>query len=54
MEVEKRDGKRRGVSFAFLILLGLGLGLLFRNVRMGLLIGLALGLLSAGLLRRRR
>ncbi len=53
MMIEKRDGKRRGVSFAFLLLLGIGLGLLFRNVRMGLLIGLALGLLSTALLRRK-
>ncbi len=50
--IEKRDGKRRGVSFAFLLLLGISLGILFRNVRMGLLIGLALGLLSTALLRR--
>lgn len=51
---EHRDPKRKGVSIIFLLLLGIGLGLLFKNVRMGLLIGLALGLLSAGMMRRRR
>lgn len=53
MMIERGDRKRKGVSIVFLILLGIGLGLLFKNVRMGLLIGLALGLLSAGLMRRR-
>ncbi len=53
MIIEPTDKKRKGVSFVFLILLGLGLGLLFKNIRIGLLIGLALGLLSTGLLRRR-
>ena len=51
--IEPKDRKRQGVSIIFLLLLGIGLGLLFKNVRMGLLIGLVLGLLSMGLMRRR-
>jgi hypothetical protein len=51
--IEHGDRKRKGVSFIFLILLGIGLGMLFKNVRIGLLIGLVLGLLSMSLLRRR-
>jgi len=53
MMIEPKDRKRQGVSIIFLLLLGIGLGLLFKNVRMGLLIGLVLGLLSMGLMRRR-
>ena len=53
MLIENGDRKWKGVSFVFLILLGIGLGLLFKNVRIGLLIGLTLGLLSMSLLRRR-
>ncbi len=51
--IERGDKKRKGVSFVFLLLLGIGLGILFRNVRIGLLIGLALGLLSIRLLKNR-
>jgi len=53
MVSQNGDRKRKGVSFIFLILLGIGLGMLFKNVRIGLLIGLVLGLLSMSLLRRR-
>ena len=53
MMVPATDRKRKGVSFIFLLLLGIGLGILFKNVRIGLLIGLALGLLSTALLRKR-
>jgi len=51
--VDTGDRKRKGVSFVFLLLLGIGLGILFRNVRIGLLIGLALGLLSVRLIKRK-
>lgn len=51
--MEQVDRKRKGVSFVFLVLLGIGLGILFKNVRIGLLIGLVLGLLSMSLLRRK-
>ena len=53
MMIQPTDRKRKGVSFVFLILLGVGLGLLFKNVRMGLLIGLVLGLLYSSMLRRK-
>jgi uncharacterized membrane protein YccC len=50
MAQEKPDGKRRTVSFFFLIVLGLVLGLFLLRVVLGLVIGLVLGLLGSGLL----
>jgi hypothetical protein len=49
----KPDGKRATVSFAFLMILGLLIGIFLRRVQLGLLIGLVLGLLGSSLLRRR-
>jgi hypothetical protein len=53
MADRKPDQTRGFISFGFVIFLALVIGLFLRNVRLGLLIGLALGLLGSGLLRRR-
>jgi hypothetical protein len=53
MAERKPDQTRGFISFGFVIVLALVIGLFLRNVRLGLLIGLALGLLGSGLLRRR-
>lgn len=44
--------KRRKVSIVFLVVLGLVIGILIKRVHIGLLIGLTLGLLAAGLRRK--
>jgi hypothetical protein len=49
----KPDEKRGGIAFAFLIVLGLAIGFLIKRVHYGLLIGLTIGLLASGMLRRR-
>lgn len=49
----KPDEKRGNVAFVFIIVLGLVIGFLIKRVHIGLLIGLTLGLLSSGLLRKR-
>ncbi len=46
------DNKRGVITFIFIILLGYLLGMLIKNVKIGLLLGLALGLLASGILRR--
>lgn len=52
---ERKADKNRGyIAFVFVIILGYALGLLLKKVTLGLAIGLALGLLSSGFLRRRR
>lgn len=48
------DSKRAGIAFIFIIILGLIIGFLIKRVHIGLIIGLALGLLGSGLLRRRK
>ena len=53
MNGRKPDEKRGGIAFAFLIVLGLVIGFLIKRVHVGLLIGLAMGLLASGILRRR-
>lgn len=53
MAERKPDRKRGYISFAFVMILGLVLGIFLKNVRIGLVIGLVLGLLGSGLLRRR-
>jgi hypothetical protein len=51
---EKKPDKARGfISFGVVILLALIIGIFLRNVRLGLIIGLVLGLLGSSLLRRR-
>ena len=49
----KPDEKRGGIAFIFLIVIGLVIGFLIKRVHYGLLIGLTLGLLASGILRRR-
>ena len=53
MTEKKTDGKRGTITFFFVIILGLVIGIFIRRVQIGLLIGLALGLLGSGLLKRR-
>jgi hypothetical protein len=53
MAERKPDQTRGFISFAFVIILGFVLGMFIRNVRIGLILGLALGLLGSGFLRRR-
>jgi hypothetical protein len=49
----KPDEKRGGIAFAFAIILGLAIGFLIKRVHYGLVIGLAIGLLASGMVRRR-
>ena len=49
----KPDEKRGNIAFVFLIVVGLAIGFLIKRVHIGLLIGLALGLLASGILRKR-
>jgi len=53
MAEPKPDQKRGTVAFAFVIILGLIIGIFLRRVQIGLIIGLVLGLLGSNLLRRR-
>jgi uncharacterized membrane protein (UPF0136 family) len=41
---------RKKISFFMLVIIGVAIGLFLKNVKAGLLIGLALGLLGGGLL----
>lgn len=51
---EARPDKKRGfISFGVVILIALIIGIFLKNVKVGLLIGLALGLLGSSLLGRR-
>jgi len=47
------DEKRGNIAFIFLIGVGLVIGFLIKRVHVGLLIGIALGLLASGVLRKR-
>ena len=53
MAERKPDQGRGFISFGLVIVLALVIGIFLRNVRLGLIIGLVLGLLGSGLLRRR-
>jgi hypothetical protein len=53
MAERKPDQTRGFISFGFVIILALVIGIFLRNVRLGLIIGLALGLLGGSLIRRR-
>jgi hypothetical protein len=53
MAERKPDQKRATVGFLFAIAIGLVIGIFIRRVHFGLLIGLAIGLLSSSLLKRR-
>ena len=52
---ERKPNSNRGyITFVFIILLGYAIGIFIKKVPLGLVIGLVLGLLASGLLRRRR
>lgn len=53
MKERKPDQKRGNIAFVVMIGIGLMIGFLIKRVHYGLLIGLALGLLASGLLRKR-
>lgn len=51
---ERKPNAGRGyVAFVFVILLGYLIGFFLKKVTLGLIIGLVLGVLGAGLLKRR-
>jgi FtsH-binding integral membrane protein len=51
---ERRPDQARGfLSFGVVIIIALVIGIFLKNVRLGLIIGLVLGLLGSSLLRRR-
>lgn len=54
MREPKADNKRGNIAFIFVILLGYLIGFAIKRVQLGLVLGLALGLLASGLLRNRR
>ncbi|TDO28361.1 hypothetical protein [Sediminibacterium goheungense] len=45
--------QRRQIGIFTLIVIGVGVGLLIKNVRIGLLIGLGIGLFAGSLIRNR-
>ncbi|MFN2456723.1 MAG: hypothetical protein ABR502_00840 [Chitinophagaceae bacterium] len=50
----QQPNQQRGlIVFIFLIIVGLVIGFIIKRVHIGLIIGLALGFLSSGLLRRK-
>lgn len=53
MAERKPDRPRGFISFGVVIIIALVIGIFLRNVRLGLIIGLVLGLLGSSLLRRR-
>lgn len=53
MKERKPDTKRGYISFTFVIILGLVIGIFLKRVQLGLIIGLVLGLLGSSLIRRR-
>lgn len=53
MAERKPDSNRGFIAFAFVIVLGYVLGIFLKKVTLGLVVGLLLGLLGSGLLRRR-
>ena len=53
MANRKPDTNRGYIAFALVILIGYVIGLFLKKVTLGLIIGLALGLLGSGLLRKR-
>ncbi len=53
MGERKPDRTRGNIGFAFAIILGLVIGIFIKRVQLGLIIGLAIGLLGSNLLRRK-
>lgn len=54
MTTRKPNQKRGNIAFFFVILLGYLIGFAIKRVQLGLVLGLALGLLASGLMRNRR
>ena len=54
MSARQPDRQRRNIAFIFIIIVALLISFFLKNVRIGLLIGLALGLLGSGLMTRRQ
>jgi hypothetical protein len=50
---KKPDQTRGNIAFVFIVLLGYLLGFLIKKVHIGLILGLAFGLLASGIMRRR-
>jgi hypothetical protein len=50
----KPNNTRGGIAFVFMIVIGLIIGFLIKRVHIGLLIGLSLGFLASGILRKRK
>ncbi|MBC7650682.1 MAG: hypothetical protein H7101_02915 [Deinococcales bacterium] len=46
--------KRKGISFFMILVIALAIGFFIKNVKLGLIIGLTLGLLMSGLLSSRK
>jgi len=53
MNVKQPDKTRGNITFVFIILLGYAIGILIKRVHIGLIIGLAIGLLATGIVRKR-
>jgi hypothetical protein len=53
MSTRPPDKTRGNLAFVVVIVLGYALGLLIKRVQIGLIIGLAIGLLASGLIRKR-
>jgi uncharacterized membrane protein (UPF0136 family) len=54
MAEKKPDSNRGYIAFVFVVLLGYIIGFFLKKVTLGLVIGLVLGILGAGLLKRRK
>ena len=54
MPQKKPDSNRGYIAFVFVVILGYIIGFFLKKVTLGLIIGLVLGILGAGLLRRKR
>ena len=53
MNVKQPSNTRGTIAFVFIVLLGYALGILIKRVHIGLIIGLAIGLLASGIMRKR-
>lgn len=53
MAEKKPDSNRGYIAFAFVIIIGYIIGIFLKKVTLGLIIGLMLGLLGSGILKRR-
>lgn len=50
---EKEKAGRRNVSIWFLVILGVAIGFMIKNVEIGLIVGLGIGLLAGSFAGRR-